>query len=279
MTPQIVQSLQRLFETEGARVVIWHDAASEFIEGLADLALAGVELLRLDQIGALEAKIRIESEQGGRYLVYAPFEEPEPEQDWLMDIRLYGRTFRADTASILLDDLGLANQSMRAHLLARQRFLRSKDRVERLKKWVSPQDQEAELDLKMLAVVTRADQPDPFAILTRLYISVASEESMDLFQSGKVWQDVCSLDLDAPFWELMTRAFGYGENPPSLTDLLLRLLVTDLSLALRGALPQALEHFRLNDRSLAVNAAVFLGQWRNTSRGGGLRYVVASLRQ
>ncbi len=264
MTQQIVQGLQRLFDTEGARVVIWHDAAQEFLAGLADLSLEGVDLLRLDQMGALEAKIQIESGQcGGRYLVYAPFDEPHPEKDWLLDIRLYGRSFHADTASILLDELGLANQAMRVHLGTRQKFLRAKDRVERLKKWISPQDMEAELDLKMLGVVTRAEQPDPFTILSRLYVSMASDENTDQFQYGKAWQDVCAFDLEAPFWELMTRTFGYVESEPSLTDLLFRLLVTDLSLAVRCALPQALLHFRLNDRSLAVNAAVFLGQWRN----------------
>lgn len=264
IAPQILQGLRRLFEIEVARVVIWHDSSREFIEGLDDLALDGVELLRLDQVGTLEAKIRIEiGPAANRYLVYAPFDEPDPEQDWLLDIRLYGRTFRADTASILLDDLGLANHSLRAHLIARQKFLRAKDRVERLKKWVTPQDREAELDLKMLAVVTRADQPDPFAILTRLYIAMSNESATDLFQTGKLWQDVCAFELEAPFWEIMSRSFGYAESERSLTDLLFRLLVTDFSLSVREALPQSYRHFLLPDRTLGVNAAVFLGQWRN----------------
>ncbi|MBW1680769.1 MAG: hypothetical protein JRJ83_04855 [Deltaproteobacteria bacterium] len=41
-----------------------------------------------------------------RYLVYAPSEEPDYESDWLLDIRLYSRSFRADRASIFLDQLG-----------------------------------------------------------------------------------------------------------------------------------------------------------------------------
>ncbi len=270
MAPQILQGLQRLFDTEGARVVLWHDAAREFIPSLDSLVLKGVELLRLDQIGALEAKIRIESGQGhGRYLVYAPFEETNPEKDWLLDIRLYGRSFRADSASILLDELGLVNQALRAHLAARQKFLRAKERVERLKKWVSPQDAEPELDLKMLAVITRAEQPDTFAILTRIYVAMASEETPDLFHAVKAWQEISALDLEAPFWDLMARSFGYTEVNPSLMDLLFRLLITDLSLSVRGAIPQALKHFLLPDRSLAVNASVFLGQWRNNITAAG----------
>ena len=61
--------------------------------------------------GRLEAKIRIERDDPtAKYLLYSPTEEPEYENDWLLDLRLYGRSFRADRASIILQELGLANQ-------------------------------------------------------------------------------------------------------------------------------------------------------------------------
>ena len=31
-----------------------------------------------------------------RYVIYAPYSEPVPEEDWLLDIRLYSYTFHAD---------------------------------------------------------------------------------------------------------------------------------------------------------------------------------------
>jgi hypothetical protein len=36
----------------------------------------------------------------GRYLIYAPTPEPDYDDYWLLDIRLYSHTFRADRASI-----------------------------------------------------------------------------------------------------------------------------------------------------------------------------------
>jgi hypothetical protein len=54
-------------------------------------------------------------------------------------VRLRSKPFRADNASILLEDLGLTSQQLRPHLKARAKFLRAKDRVDRLKKWVRPQ--------------------------------------------------------------------------------------------------------------------------------------------
>ncbi len=63
--------------------------------------------LRLDEVGALEVKIRLEREEPtAKFLLYSPTEEPDYEDDWLLDIRLYSRSFRADRASILLQELG-----------------------------------------------------------------------------------------------------------------------------------------------------------------------------
>ena len=41
-----------------------------------------------------------------KFLLYAPTEEPDYDNDWLLDIRLYSRSFRADRACILLQELG-----------------------------------------------------------------------------------------------------------------------------------------------------------------------------
>ena len=50
------------------------------------------------------------------FLLYAPAEVPTCEDDWLLDIRLYSRTFRADKASILLQQPGLVNLHLRIHV-------------------------------------------------------------------------------------------------------------------------------------------------------------------
>src|SRR5208283_2177830 len=106
-TKQIDAALARLFNDEGHRIVFWNDPEREFLNALPFVYLENVNVLRLDQIGALEAKIRLEREDpAGCYLVYSPTEEPDYERDWLLDIRLYGGNFRADRASMLLQELG-----------------------------------------------------------------------------------------------------------------------------------------------------------------------------
>ena len=100
---KIDSALTRLFDEQGHRIIFWNDPDREFLNDLWLLKLENVQVVRLDQVGALEAKIRIErDEPSTRFLLYSPTEEPDFEDDWLLDIRLYARSFRADRASQVL---------------------------------------------------------------------------------------------------------------------------------------------------------------------------------
>src|SRR6266446_449930 len=167
---QIHSALERLFKEEGRRIVFWNDPDQEFQNTLQLIVLDGVTTLRLDEVGALEAKVRLErDEPTGKFLLYSPSEEPDYENDWLLDIRLYSRSFRADRASILLQELGLANQHLRTHIADRRKFFDAKDRFQKIKGLVAPDDTAADIDRKMIAVVTKADQPELFNILRTVF--------------------------------------------------------------------------------------------------------------
>lgn len=258
---RIFDSLTSLFATHS--VVFWHDVESEFTAAVDTLQLDGVQLLRLDDTPALRVKLDIERSPGQRWLVYSVKPEPQPAKDWLLDVRMRSKSFRADSTSILLEDLGLTTQGLRQHLKERAKFLRAKDRVDRLKRLVLPGDNAPDLDRKMLAVLTRADQPELFAVLQRLYAAAVVDGVADLSAQPKAWQDIAANDLTASFWELVQKQLGYSDASPSLRDLLLRILVTDLCRSLQGDAPRQLAHFVLPDRTLAANASVFVGRWRS----------------
>lgn len=262
-TPQLTDSLRRIFDEEKHRLVFWYDAKREFEDSINLLDLNGVNILRLDETGALELKIRLEIEDTeGTYLLYAPHAEPAPEDDWLLDVRLYSRTFYADKSSILLNDLELELQSLREHLARRQLFFRSQDRLNRLKKWVRPDDREAELDRKMTAVLVRADQPETSSILIRVFGELCQQGECDLSSTPRSWGEIEKYDLKESFWDLMKHTFGYDMLEPKLTDLLIKLLVTDFAQTLKGDVPQPLRHFVLPNRTRALNASVFIDSWR-----------------
>jgi len=262
-TSQLASSLQQLFIEENNRIVFWYDVEREFEESLPLLKSDEFDLIRLDEIGSLELKILLElDESTKRYLLYAPFAEPYPETDWLLDIRLYSRTFHADRASILINELGLVNQAMRNHLANRKKFFASQDRLNRVKKWVSPDDREHEIDLKILAALVRADQPDAFNILMEIYGEFCQENDCNLSEVTKSWKEIGKFDLGEFFWNLMAATFGYNEDSPGLPDLLIRLLVTDFQQHLSTELPQPLKHFAPAEKATGLNASVFLSQWR-----------------
>src|SRR4051812_27778143 len=266
---QINTALERLFYEEGQRIVFWNDPDQEFQSTLPFIMLDGVTTLRLDKVGALEVKIRLERDEAtGKFLLYAPTEEPDYEDDWLLDIRLYSRSFRADRASILLQKLGLVNQSLRTHIAERRKFFDAKDRLQKVKNLVLPDDAAGDLDRKMIAVVLRADQPELFSLVrTAFHAWTEAGAEIDLDNPPAVWGQVEKFDLDVPFWQMVKATFGYDEENPALKNFLLRLVLTDYAHHLKGDVPLALRGLLL-PRTGWSNAVVCLAQWRDSSSKG-----------
>ena len=265
---QIKDSLNKIFNEENRRIIFWYDAEKEFEDSISSIEIDGVNIFHLNEIGSLELKIRLELEDTtGKYILYAPYPEPSPEKDWLYDIRLYSKSFHADMASIILDELKLENQSMRLYLKERKNFFKSHDRLNRLKKLADPKDREVNLDLKMLAVLTRAQHPDIFLILMKIFAAFCdngnASRAFNPNQPPKVWDKITKFDLKKAFWVIIARTFGYAPESPELMDLMVRLLVTDVSNHLKADLPGNVRHFLITDRLQAMNASVFLSQWRS----------------
>ena len=263
MTQQrITDALTTAFSSHS--IVFWHDAEGEFSFSVKNLLPDGIELLYLDDLPALSVKIKLErAAPRARFLLYSAKPAPDPANDWLLDIRLRSKSFHADNASILLEDFGLASQQLRTHLKERAKFLKSKDRVDRLKRWVAPNDAAADLDRKMIAVLAKTEQPDLSGILLRLFSALMQDGVANLDADPKAWSDIVANDLMNSFWALVEQEMGYRDAAPTLRDLLFRILVTDFSRTVSGACPAQLSHFVLNDKARAANASVFVAGWRS----------------
>ena len=62
-----------------------------------------------------------------------PRKNPTTKTTGFWTFRLYSRGFRADRASILLQELGLVNQHLRTHLADRHKFFDAKERLQKIK--------------------------------------------------------------------------------------------------------------------------------------------------
>ena len=122
---KIKNRLDEIFKTY--RIVFWNDPEGECENELTECLPEGVNILRPDKMGQLKIKVLIEIEKPeDKFLVYAPFIEPGYEEDWLLDIRLYSYQFYADTASMILEELGLQRHSLRDHIAKRKKYFANK---------------------------------------------------------------------------------------------------------------------------------------------------------
>lgn len=267
---KIASALHKLFFEDGHRIVFWNDPEHSFKILVPLIKVDGVKLLRLDEMGAFELKLKLERDDPtGKYLIYSNTEEPDYQQDWLLDIRLYSGIFRADQASLVLADLGLAQQQLREHIAKRRKFFDNKDRMRKIKELITPNDTADDLDRKMLAVATKASQAELFDIIRTLlhaYTEASENDSIDLAMPPEIWQQVEKFDLAESFWGMVEASFGYKEDTPTLRNFLIRLLVTDFAHSLKGKLPPALAHLVLANQA---NVVVCLAQWRDSNTKSG----------
>ena len=260
-TEQIKSGLTSLYD-KGQRIVFWHDPDGEFTEMLPDLDLVNVSVLRLEEIPTLEAKVAIELEQPDtRFLIYETGDQPSPESDWLLDIRLYADQFAADRSSMILKELGLHQQSLRNHISARSKFFASKERMGRIGKLINANDDESSIDNKIMATVLRVEQPEFFTIVRALFHTTPNA---DLDELPLAWGEFEKYSIAQSFWTQAEEHFGYTEEEPSLKNLLIRLMVTDFDHKASTGVPKALEHLLL-PKPNATNAVVCMGQWRDSA--------------
>ena len=81
---------------------------------------------------------------------------------------------------------------------------------------------------------------------------------------GRTWRSSACRRRSGSWWR---GHFGYQDEAPTLKNLLIRLLVSDLAHACRASLPDGLKHLTL-PRQGAANAVVCLAQWRDSSTRG-----------
>lgn len=265
LNPKIVEAIESQFTKE--RFLFWHDTDQEYVACVGDLFIPKAKLLLVDDLPALAIKLEIaRADSQQKFLFFSIKEQPEPKHDWLLSYRLKGKTFSADQTQILMDELGLSTHTLRPHLKVRNKFLSAKDRIERLKRWTNAQDSTPyDLDLKILTVLTRAEQAEPFSIFNRVLSDLMQDDVLMPEASSRIWGEIKQYQMYEVFWELAKKTFGYQAEKPCLKNLMMCLLVTDMTCSLNqpSLIPQQLSHFVLNDAVPQANARVFVSRWRS----------------
>lgn len=227
------------------RIVFWYDEAGEWSDDFDSFDSDGVECLRVSG-NEFATKVRIarEPDADRRFLVYVPQARPHDSENWLLDLLLQGHQFRADRASLALEDVGLPQDYLdvvRDHAA----FFRSNKRVESLKRLVDKDDTIRDVRLKMMAVLAGTEAEIDALLLEFLHAGPHAKEDPadDALETSA---------LTEAFWREVGRTFGYASETPSVRDFAFTLF--------RGANP-------LDEQvPLHPHAKVFLRRWQDSQK-------------
>tara|TARA_R110001583_G_scaffold34370_4_gene115528 strand:- start:559 stop:3186 length:2628 start_codon:yes stop_codon:yes gene_type:complete len=270
---QLREGLEQAFYKENHRLVFWYDPEQSFVDELPSLSLVDVQILNMANESALGTKLKLELEdKAGKYLLYFPFAEPDVERDWLLDIKLYSRCFYADRFSIIFNELGLHQQSLREHLAKRDKFLASKARLTALQRYVQPDFDESDLDMAMIASVVKAESCDlPHVILALAEETVADDLGLEANPASL--NELEKYDLIPALVNALQSEIGYpatveelkGEAPFKLGHFFIRLLVTGFCESV-GDVPGWAQELVMSSASSRATARALLSRWRDSSR-------------
>ncbi|HFF4736162.1 TPA: BREX-1 system phosphatase PglZ type A, partial [Acinetobacter baumannii] len=270
---QLQKGLEQAFYTEKHRIVFWYDAEQSFTEEIKALELNDVQILNMAEESSLAIKLKLElQDQQGKYLLYFPSAEPETEKDWLLDIKLYSRSFYADRFSIIFNELGLQQQSLREHLAKREEFLKAKARLSTLKRYIQPDADEQNLDMAMIAAVVKADSAE----LMHIVLALADEmvqQNLALEVNPESFAELEKFQLVPALVTALQAEIGYpasveelnGEAPFKLGTFFIRLMTTGFCESL-GDIPVWAQELVMSSVSSRATARAFLSRWRDSSK-------------
>lgn len=272
-TQQLTQGLRQAFFTENCRIVFWYDPERSFVDELGQLDLPDVQVLNMQEQSTFGTKLKLELEDTqGKYLLYFPCAEPDAEDDWLLDIKLYSRCFYADKVSLIFNELGLKQQSLREHLANRERFFKSATRIASLKRLIQPTDNEHALDLAMTAVVLGAGGGDIMTLLCTLADDTVRDD-LGLEQNPSAIDELYKFGLMPALLQALRDEVGYptsieeisGEEPFGFGHFLIRLLATGFCESI-GDVPSWASAIAIPSANARATSSALLSRWRDSSR-------------
>lgn len=240
----VIQDLNRRFaaplpEFYPRHLIFWHDEDREFIDKIADVTLANAKILILTETNNFAAKKLLnEDDTKSNFLVYCPFSYENKEDNWLLDMELYGEQFRADLISIWMTEMGTeTTPQMRSCFKKCRKFLNAKDRRKRVINLHIPLNTPARFQLAVMAVLSNAKSVKPDAI-----IRTVLEKGLEI-ENNSVYQAFVNYDMDEPFWHMVYQGAGYQEEDYSLERLASHLFITGATQTLRREFLKGLDSF------------------------------------
>lgn len=198
-------------------VIFWYDKQGEYtVSDLEEtLAEQPIHIRQLTRNNFFTLKLEIELEKKkDSFLLYADFAKPAIEDNFLLDMELYGTEFKADTNALLAEQLQVNDAILRPLIKEYGDFFKSAERKNKLKRVVPPNASERDIEYAMLAVLTGAPIANMEEITRHLLVRGLQEDL------NEVYKAISKRFSTNRMWELFTDYFGLHSNDLTLQYLM-----------------------------------------------------------
>ena len=241
---KIKQDLNRRFaapqpEFYKRRIVIWIDEDAEFADKLDEITLSGAKVIALTGSNNFYVKKLLAVDNPtGNYLVYRPFAYESYEDNWLLDMELYGEEFRADLISMWMEEMGIPQTpALRRTFKQYRKFFNAQARRNKVSSQATTPTTPAQLQMAIMAALAGLKDVKPNAIIKTVL------QAGLLKDSNLVYADFVNYDIDEAFWRMVAQGTGYQDMDTDLAQLATHTLLTASTRTLRQEFLAGLQMF------------------------------------
>ncbi|MDE5737833.1 MAG: BREX-1 system phosphatase PglZ type A, partial [Oscillospiraceae bacterium] len=243
------------------RVIFWHDEEAEFADGIDELELSGVKLLKLTGSNWFYAKkLLCNDDTESNYLVYVPFPFAKPEDNWLRGLERQNEEFRADLVSMQMEELKIPQTiSLRRAVKRYKKFFDSKERTTKLKTLGSIYTSAGQLHIDVLAVLCGTVENTLQGIVKSLLIALLYDENQEILTN------ICKFGSEEALEELLAQKLDYQQeisgNLESSIQLAGYIIISALALLLDAKSLSSLEQYMADLEQFRLTCYDIINKW------------------
>ena len=252
---EIETKINDIFLKGGSRqIVFWYDESKEFEEDIENIQLNNADLYILKEDNWMYTKYYVEIEKKDtNFLIYAPFERPIDEENYLADMVHYAIPFTADKISLIARELNIP-KDLYPVLERYKSFFNANSRITSFKD-LNINYTETNIILGILAVLSKQKIINFDYILREVIINNSDEEN-------KIINSFSKYGILDDFWNLVSIKYKYADTNPTVKKLIISLILNYTADFYEGNYLANWRPYIVEDRN---NAHIFIDEFMNNS--------------
>ena len=270
---KIKQDLNRRFaaplpEFYKRRIVVWIDEDQEFVDKLDEIAVNGAKVVALTGTNNFYVKkLLAVDDPTSNYLVYRPFAYESDEDNWLLDVELYGEEFRADLVSMWMDEMGIPQTpALRRGFKQYRKFFNAQVRRNKVSAQSVTPATPAQLQMAIMAALAGLKDAKPNAIIKAVLQGGLQKDG------NAVYQEFVNYGIDEAFWRMVAQGTGYQDMDSDLAQLATHILLTASTRTMRQEFLAGLQMFISSAHQ--AYCYDFVSDWMHSEDAGDI-YAIA----